>query len=169
MDPSGSRSSTRAVVQLISGYSVRTPISRASVPGVSMSSASRTLTKSPSARDSAMVRVTPTPPRRPWLSLIRGSAGNSEADGTVYFRRATAHRLLHMTDQVLDDIDYALSLLPPGNNEINQDYLRERQLIGLIAHLRPHLTRYPGMARISSPYRSCKPGRSLCARTCHRL
>ena len=55
------------------------------------------------------------------------------ADGTAYFRRATAHRLLGMRNEALDDIDMALSLLAPGNNDINQDYLRERQLIGLMA------------------------------------
>jgi hypothetical protein len=69
------------------------------------------------------------------LSLCNTMIDLGEADGTVYFRRATAHRLLRMTDQALDDIDHALSLLPPGNNEINQDYLRERQLIGMAAHL----------------------------------
>ncbi len=34
-------------------------------------------------------------------------------------------------DNVADDIDHAFSMLPPGNNEIHQDYLRERQLIGV--------------------------------------
>jgi hypothetical protein len=55
-----------------------------------------------------------------------------EADGTVYFRRAAAHRMLGRHEEALVDIDYALSLLAPGNNDINQDYLRERQLIGLV-------------------------------------
>jgi hypothetical protein len=69
------------------------------------------------------------------LDLANNMIESGEADGTVYFRRATAHRLLRMPDEALDDIDRALSLLPPGNNEINQDYLRERQLIGLVVQL----------------------------------
>lgn len=69
------------------------------------------------------------------LNLANTMIGLGEADGTVYFRRATAYRLLRMPEQALDDIDHALSLLAPGNNEINQDYLRERQLIGLVAQL----------------------------------
>lgn len=69
------------------------------------------------------------------LDLANAMIELGEADGTVYFRRATAHRLLGMPEQALDDIDYALSLLTPGNNEINQDYLRERQLIGLVSQL----------------------------------
>jgi len=75
-----------------------------------------------------------TLPEQPTLLLNLADAmiALGEADGTVYFRRATAHRLLRMPEQALDDIDYALSLLAPGNNEINQDYLRERQLIGLM-------------------------------------
>lgn len=78
-----------------------------------------------------------TLPEQPTLMLDMANAmiALGEADGTVYFRRATAHRLLRMPEQALDDIDYALSLLAPGNNEINQDYLRERQLIGLMAQL----------------------------------
>lgn len=66
------------------------------------------------------------------LDLANAMIGRGEADGNVYFRRAAAYRLLGRPKEALDDIDYALSLLPPGNNEINQDYLRERQLIGLI-------------------------------------
>lgn len=70
------------------------------------------------------------------LDLANTMIELGEADGTVYFRRAAAYRLLGMPSEALNDIDYALSLLAPGNNEINQDYLRERQLIGLIANQR---------------------------------
>jgi hypothetical protein len=59
--------------------------------------------------------------------MIRGGEGNE----TVYFRRATAYRMLGDFSAALDDIDLAFSMLSPGNNEIHQDYLRERQLIGL--------------------------------------
>jgi hypothetical protein len=78
-----------------------------------------------------------TLPNQPMLllDLANTMINLGEADGTVYFRRASAYRLLHMPREALDDIDRALFLLPPGNNEINQDYLRERQLIGLIAQL----------------------------------
>jgi hypothetical protein len=69
------------------------------------------------------------------LDLANTMIEMGEADGTVYFRRATAYRLLRMPERALDDIDHALSLLGPGNNEINQDYLRERQLIGIVAQL----------------------------------
>jgi hypothetical protein len=69
------------------------------------------------------------------LNLANAMIALGEGDGTVYFRRATAHRLLGRPKHALDDIDHALSLLAPGNNEINQDYLRERQLIGLVAQL----------------------------------
>lgn len=54
-----------------------------------------------------------------------------EADGNVYFRRATAYRLMGRFSEALDDIDHAFTFLAPGNNEIHQDYLRERQLIGV--------------------------------------
>jgi hypothetical protein len=69
------------------------------------------------------------------LSLADAMIASGEADGTVYFRRAAAHRLLGNYGAALDDIDCALSMTSPGNNEINQDYLRERQLIGLAAQL----------------------------------
>jgi hypothetical protein len=69
------------------------------------------------------------------LKLANRMVELGEADGTVYFRRAAAHRMLRNFQAALDDIDYALSLTAPGNNEINQDYLRERQLIGLAAEL----------------------------------
>jgi tetratricopeptide (TPR) repeat protein len=66
------------------------------------------------------------------LNLANKMVALGEADGTVYFRRAAAHRMLGRHEEALVDIDYALSLLAPGNNDINQDYLRERQLIGLV-------------------------------------
>jgi len=69
------------------------------------------------------------------LKLANAMIALGEADGTVYFRRAAANRLLGNYAAALDDIDCALSLTTPGNNEINQDYLRERQLIGLAAQL----------------------------------
>jgi hypothetical protein len=69
------------------------------------------------------------------LSLADKMIDLGEADGTVYFRRAAANRLLGNYLAALDDIDRALSMTQPGNNEINQDYLRERQLIGLAAQL----------------------------------
>lgn len=69
------------------------------------------------------------------LSLADEMIARGEADGTVYFRRAAANRLLGNYAAALDDIDCALSMTRPGNNEINQDYLRERQLIGLAAQL----------------------------------
>jgi hypothetical protein len=65
------------------------------------------------------------------LDLANAMIQAGEADGTVYFRRAAAHRILREFSAALDDIDHAMSMLPPGNNEIHQDYLRERQLIGL--------------------------------------
>jgi len=65
------------------------------------------------------------------LDLANTMIGAGEADGTVYFRRAMAYRMLGMFPAALDDIDHAFSMLPPGNNEIHQDYLRERQLIGV--------------------------------------
>ena len=65
------------------------------------------------------------------LDLANAMIQAREADGTVYFRRAAAYRLLGEFPAALDDIDRALSMLAPGNNEIHQDYLRERQLIGL--------------------------------------
>jgi len=67
------------------------------------------------------------------LDLASTMIGAGEADGTVYFRRAMAYRLLGMFPAALDDIDHAFSMLPPGHNEIHQDYLRERQLIGAAA------------------------------------
>ncbi len=65
------------------------------------------------------------------LDLANTMISAGEADGTVYFRRAMAYRMLGMFSAALDDIDHAFSMLPPGNNEIHQDYLRERQLIGV--------------------------------------
>jgi hypothetical protein len=69
------------------------------------------------------------------LGLANEMIALGEADGTVYFRRAAANRLLGNYQAALDDIDHALSMVQPGNNEINQDYLRERQLIGLASQL----------------------------------
>ncbi len=54
-----------------------------------------------------------------------------EGDGNVYFRRAAGYRKLGRFTEVLDDIDRAIEMLPPGNNDVNQDYIRERELIGL--------------------------------------
>jgi len=65
------------------------------------------------------------------LSLADDMIGLSGADGTVFFRRAAAYRMMGRFSEALDDIDYAFSILPSGNNEVHQDYLRERQLIGL--------------------------------------
>jgi len=65
------------------------------------------------------------------LDLANTMIGAGEADGTVYFRRAMAYRMLGMFPAALDDIDHAVSMLPPGDNEIHQDSLRERQLIGV--------------------------------------
>ncbi len=65
------------------------------------------------------------------LDLANTMIGAGEADGTVYFRRAKAYRMLGMFPAALDDIDHAFSMLPPGDNEIHQDSLRERQLIGV--------------------------------------
>jgi hypothetical protein len=65
------------------------------------------------------------------LDLANQMIELGEADGNVYFRRSSAYRLLNRFTEALDDIDYAFTLLPPGNNEIHQDYLRERQLIGV--------------------------------------
>ncbi|MGH7868049.1 MAG: hypothetical protein ACREP9_10585 [Candidatus Dormibacteraceae bacterium] len=66
------------------------------------------------------------------LDLAKEMIAREEADGTVYFRRAGAYRMLGRHEDALADIDHALSLLEPGNNDINQDYLRERQFIGLL-------------------------------------
>jgi hypothetical protein len=65
------------------------------------------------------------------LELANEMIGLGEADSNVYFRRATAYRMMGKFSEALDDIDHALALLAPGNNEIHQDYLRERQLIGV--------------------------------------
>jgi hypothetical protein len=65
------------------------------------------------------------------LDLANVMIQAGEADGTVYFRRAAAYRIIGEFSTALDDIDHAMSMLPPGNNDIHQDYLRERQLIGL--------------------------------------
>lgn len=65
------------------------------------------------------------------LNLANNMIEIGEGDGNVYFRRASAYRLLSKFTEALDDIDHAFTLLPPGNNEVHQDYLRERQLISL--------------------------------------
>jgi tetratricopeptide (TPR) repeat protein len=65
------------------------------------------------------------------LELANEMIGLGEADSNVYFRRAAAYRMMGKFSEALDDIDRALTLLAPGNNEIHQDYLRERQLIGV--------------------------------------
>lgn len=54
-----------------------------------------------------------------------------EGDLNVHFRRAAAYRKLGRLREALRDVDAALELLPPGQNDVNQDYLRERELIGL--------------------------------------
>jgi tetratricopeptide (TPR) repeat protein len=65
------------------------------------------------------------------LELANEMISLGEGDSNVYFRRATAYRMMGKFSEALDDIDYALALLAPGNNEVHQDYLRERQLIGV--------------------------------------
>lgn len=58
-----------------------------------------------------------------------------EGDGNVHFRRAAAFRKLDRFAEALDDVNQAMAMLPPGNNDVNQDYLRERELIGLAMSL----------------------------------
>jgi hypothetical protein len=65
------------------------------------------------------------------LDLANKMIDIGEADSNVYFRRASAYRLLNKFTEALDDIDHAFTLLASGNNEIHQDYLRERQLISV--------------------------------------
>lgn len=60
-----SRRDVHTVFQDYALFPSRAARSRASAPGVNWSSASSTLTYSPSARASAMVRATPGPPGRP--------------------------------------------------------------------------------------------------------
>lgn len=74
------------------------------------------------------------------LELANEMISLGEADSNVYFRRATAYRIMGKFSAALDDIDYALTLLAPGSNEINQDYLRERQLIGVAFQAQTRLT-----------------------------
>lgn len=69
------------------------------------------------------------------LELANEMIRLGEADSNVYFRRATAYRIMGKFSEALDDIDHAFTLLAPGNNEIHQDYLRERQLIGVASQL----------------------------------
>jgi tetratricopeptide (TPR) repeat protein len=51
------------------------------------------------------------------------------ADSNVYFRKAWALRGLRRYDEASGAIARAIDLLPPGNNAVHQDYIRERELI----------------------------------------
>lgn len=69
------------------------------------------------------------------LDLGNGMIARGEADSTVFFRLSSAHRCLGDLRQALECINEGLLRLPAGSNEVNQDYVRERELVILAMQL----------------------------------
>lgn len=65
------------------------------------------------------------------LGLAAEITDLGEDDSHVYFRRASSFRRLDRPDEARREIDRALAALPAGENEVHQDYVRERELIGV--------------------------------------
>jgi hypothetical protein len=72
------------------------------------------------------------------LGLAEEMISRGEGNDTVYYRRASALRKLGRFEEARASIDRAIALLPPGNNDLHQDYVREREAIGLARHVDDH-------------------------------
>ncbi|MEU4576346.1 hypothetical protein [Nonomuraea sp. NPDC023979] len=69
------------------------------------------------------------------LDLSGYMIGRGEGGGNLYFRRARAFSRLGDTERARFDVYRAIDMLPPGNNAIHQDYVREMQIISTRADL----------------------------------
>lgn len=74
------------------------------------------------------------------LDLAADVVEKGEDDSNVYFRCASALRRLDRPEAARREIDRAISALPPGENEVHQDYVRERELIGISEALAKRVT-----------------------------
>ncbi|WP_457208903.1 hypothetical protein, partial [Nocardioides sp. P5_C9_2] len=63
------------------------------------------------------------------MALIDDLVELGEDDSNVYFRKAGCLRKLGHFAEAMKAVDRAVSLLPPGENLVHQDYVRERELI----------------------------------------
>jgi hypothetical protein len=54
-----------------------------------------------------------------------------DRSSNIYFRRCAALRKLGRYEQALEEIDLAIAMLDVGANTVHQDYVRQRELIGI--------------------------------------